>query len=288
MVRKLARFVNALLAWFGIKIVRTRGPLARRADRRLLKAIARKWKDIDAAERHPDPNVVIACTLCHLSAPRKGFSRLQSTCIFMGGLLERFVCPRCGVIFGPLKVTRMTDEELNREYAEHYRVFREGDATELELRAFEHLKPNRSGTYLNIGSGAWSESLLRLRKGGWDIYGYEPHSAAEVASRHDFVITRLEDVKAMRFDGVMSNNTLEHFKDPIAAFRFFKTLLKDRGSRMVHSTPCYEYLHEHTRFHLHFFTGKSLDYLCRESGFAVEDRIEDRAKDFISVRFVQA
>ena len=85
----------------------------------------------------------------------------------------------------------------------------------------------------------------------------------------------------------MSHNVIDHFKDPVSVFANLRRLLRNSSSPMVHATPCYEYLYEYTRFHLYFFTGRSVDYLCEKSGFRVEDRQEDMTRDFISVRYRQ-
>ena len=46
-------------------------------------------------------------------------------------------------------------------------------------------------------------------------------------------------------------------------------LLK-QGGCMVHGSGCYEYAFEYTRFHLTFFTGKSLDFLGRTLNMDIE------------------
>jgi len=41
---------------------------------------------------------------------------------------------------------------------------------------------------------------------------------------------------------------------------------------MIHSTPCYQYAYEYSRWHLYFFVGKSIDFLCEKSGLEIETR----------------
>lgn len=44
-----------------------------------------------------------------------------------------------------------------------------------------------------------------------------------------------------------------------------KTLLVAPDALMAHTTECYDYKYEYTRFHLYFFTGKALDVLCEKA-----------------------
>nr|WP_293682859.1 hypothetical protein [uncultured Phenylobacterium sp.] len=52
-----------------------------------------------------------------------------------------------------------------------------------------------------------------LRERGYDVWGYEPHAAE--ARPH--IVTRREEIGA-KFDGIFSNNVIEHLLDPAAAF----------------------------------------------------------------------
>ena len=76
----------------------------------------------------------------------------------------------------------------------------------------------------------------------------------------------------MRFDGIFSNDLLEHLSDPIHELQFMKLLLKSRESKMAHCTGCYNYKYEYTRFHMFFYTGKSLDVLAERAGLSVLER----------------
>ena len=102
----------------------------------------------------------------------------------------------------------------------------------------------------------------------WDVWGYEP--SADVAS--DFVVNKRDAISA-RFDGIFSNNVIEHFRDPITQFRDFHTILKE-GGKMAHSSPCYEYSYPFTRFHTLFLLGRSADVLAHRAGFQLVDRIQ--------------
>ena len=75
----------------------------------------------------------------------------------------------------------------------------------------------------------------------------------------------------MKFDGVFSNNVLEHLPDPVSELKFMKSLLRDeKTDLMAHATPCFEYAYEYTRFHLVFYTGGSIASVARQIGSSVE------------------
>jgi rubredoxin len=239
--------------------------------------IALKWSLIDAAE--PDGGADRAaspstrrCPLCGYETAREHFAVYRSQCIFGGGRLLRFQCPRCDLIFGPDKMLRLSEEELTQEYEWHYRVYSEGDSSAQEMRAFFSLDPSRSGVYLNYGAGAWSKTMKLLRDEGWQVYAFEPHGSAHSGSPE--VIASKDKLSAMKFDGLFSNNLLEHLRDPVGELRFMAGLLKP-GAAMAHATPCFRYAYEYTRFHLFFYPGRSRRVLMDEAGLSMVDFIED-------------
>jgi len=174
--------------------------------------IATQWRLIDHQNDLIQLTPTLKCELCGFQGERNLFREYRSHCIFGGGKLLRHQCPECEAIFGPRKMLDLTADELTLEYEQHYRVYQEGDSTAQELRAFHSLNPSREGTYLNYGAGAWSRSISELRADGWNVFAYEPH---ESASAGEHVITRAEQLEAMKFDGIFSNNVLEHFRNPV-------------------------------------------------------------------------
>ena len=198
----------------------------------------------------------------------------SSECIFAGGTLNRFQCRNCDVIFGPLKMLKLSSAQLTREYEWHYRAFTEGDSTAQEMRAFYALQPRKDGVYLNYGCGGWSTTLKRLRADGWNVLGYEPHSSATGDQHGGVIISTQERLKEVQFDGIFSNNVLEHLRYADDDLRFMSSLLKPDG-RMAHATACYQYLYEYTRFHLFFYLGRSRDFLASKAGLTISEFIED-------------
>lgn len=167
---------------------------------------------------------------------------------------------------------QLSSAELTQDYEWHYSIYEEGDSTEQELRAFHSLHPSREGTYLNYGAGAWSRSVQRLRDEGWNVFAFEPHGSASTAA--NYVISSRSVLSAMKFDGLFSNNVLEHFRQPISELSFMRSLLKP-GGRMAHATPCFEYRYEYTRFHLFFFLGRSRALLAQNIGVSIKEFISD-------------
>ncbi len=239
-----------------------------------------KWKQIDeVAKREEKSTDIIRCNICGYHAQRGSFETKETECIFNGGKLIRYVCPECGVIFGPTKFMNLPQNEIDEDYKVHYYGFSEGSSFDKEIEAFYMLNPDKNGIYLNYGCGCWSKSIQQLRAEGYQVYGYEPYAPE---TDNPYMITSEAELVKMKFDGIYSNDLLEHLLDPIDALRFMKTLLMHPDSKMAHSTACYIYKYEYTRFHTHFFTGKSVEIMCKQAGLKIIDhRNAMEERDFI-------
>ena len=233
-----------------------------------------RWQIVDALDSllFP-PRTMARCPICRHSDKRSNYETKVSECIFGGGRLERYICPECGCIFGPLKMMALSQEQLGEEYRQSYSVYRESDCTFLEKPTFEALSPVKEGVYLNYGAGAWNKTTIELRKAGWQVFDYEPYAPVE---GREWVIRSRDQLAGMKFDGIFSNDVLEHFRDPTAALLDMKSLLKP-NAKMAHTTGCYEYEYAYTRFHFVFFTGKSLDVLSRniDMEYDLQGRVVD-------------
>lgn len=237
-----------------------------------LQAIARdtirtKWAFSDYMDALHDPSEeVVTCGICGHSDQVSNLEKRVSKCIFDGGELVRYVCPECGVVFGPVKFSRQSAKKRDDDYTVHYTGYHEGDSTEKEMKSFMRLEPTKEGVYLNYGCGSWSHTMQLLREQGYQVYGYEPYSKDV---DNPFIISDRSRLSKMRFNGIFSNDVLEHFVDPAEELRFMKSLLATPSSMMAHTTGCYLYRYEHTRFHTFFFTGNSLDVLCSKAGLRI-------------------
>ncbi|HXG99516.1 MAG TPA: class I SAM-dependent methyltransferase [Sphingomicrobium sp.] len=233
-------------------------------------ATAAFWTALDASYAITLPDRLIRCIVCDREACRGSWEILSDECMFGGGRLERYRCPDCDCVFGPMKFLDLSEAFVRLDYRMLYSRYSEGDSTESERRTFQALDPAPGKAYLDWGcGGAWSRTIDTLRADGFDVWGFEP-SALEPS---DFIVIDRNQIGA-RFDGIFSNNVIEHFRDPIAQFRDLHGLLKD-GALMAHSSPCYDYAFSFTRFHSLFLLGRSPEVLANRTGFRVVDRERD-------------
>ena len=239
-----------------------------------------KWKYIDdVVARTEKPTDIVKCKVCGYEAERGTYKTKISQCQFNGGKLVRYICPKCGVIFGPTKFSNLSQEEIDEDYTAHYFGYNETPLAYKEIEAFYMLNPTKEGVYLNYGCGSWSKTIQKLRAEGYNVYGYEPYAPE---TDNPYMITSKKELVKMKFDGIFSNDLLEHLMDPVEDLKFMKTLLKDPRSKMSHSTACYIYKYEITRFHTHFFTGDSVKVMSERAGLKIVDyRNEMEEKDFI-------
>jgi len=227
------------------------------------------WSTLDRIYEQNLRGRVLRCTVCHRENVREGFETLTAACIFGGGNLERYRCPNCDTVFGAMKFLDQPPEMIERDYRLIYTTYKESNSTIIEKRTFNMLNPERGNVYVNWGCGAWNTTVPELRAEGWDVWGYEPTSAAS----SEFIITRKDDLPK-NIAGIFSHNVIEHFLDPLMQFAEFHALLVP-GGRMAHSSPCYEYRFEYTRFHTYFPLGRSPIVLAEKSGFRHLEQITD-------------
>jgi hypothetical protein len=193
------------------------------------------------------------CNICLYPGP---FNKQHITvCRFGGGKLVRYECPVCNVIFGTEEMINMSTEDLGNEYLKLYaRGHKESDATARELNTLKFLKPTQAGTYLNWGAGKSTLNTATKVK----IFNYDPYIESSKTNISD-------KSKLQTYDGIMSCNFLEHLQDPVGALTDMARHLTPRGV-MAHSTPCYRYEYEYTKFHLYFFLGKSVNIMSDRAG----------------------
>jgi SAM-dependent methyltransferase len=249
----------------------------RRADPLVTFAVAAHWHTVDLLYEPTLSSRLIGCTLCGHAATRDGYRIEEAECQFAGGRLERYQCPDCDLVFGPLKMLDLTGPMLAADYRLLYETYREGDSTARELRAFRSTEPTRGELILNWGCGARSESVDMLRADGWDAWGFEP----SVGSTSPFVAGHLAEISAT-FDRLFSNNVIEHFRDPVSEFREMASHLRS-GALMTHATPCYEMKCADTRFHTAFYLGRSVEVLASRTGLELVRREHDG--DYMSTTF---
>jgi len=222
------------------------------------------WLTLDALYEKTLQKRRLECIICDHADDRQGFEIVSDTCQFGGGHLERYRCPNCDTIFGPMKYLDLPESFVGIDYEMLYSRYSEADLTEIEVPAFHSLNPKREGRYLNWGCGAWSKSVDVLRAEGWDVWGFEPSAGS---SAKPYIMTSREQL-AESYDGIFSNNVIEHFREPVTQFEEFYRLLTPQGV-MAHSSPCYVYCYPFTRFHVYFPIGRSPEILARRTGFEI-------------------
>ena len=238
------------------------------------------WTALDRAYEFTLNHRELVCIVCGRTGLRSDFAIVTDHCMFGGGVLERYKCPDCDAVFGPQKYLDLSEEFVNRDYALLYARYAEANSTENEIRTFRSLEPTPGKIYLNWGCGIWSETIASLRAEGFEVWGFEPNAP----SSHPHIVSSLEQISA-KFDGIFSNNVIEHFRNPVAQFSQFYQFLKP-GGVMAHSSPCYEYSYAYTRFHTLFLIGRSADCLAQRSGFRAKNRVQ--AGEYINVVFERA
>ena len=217
------------------------------------------------------------CPICQYQGDTFGI--LESDCLFLpiDGLdqhLVRHKCPDCGVIFGTQQMLNLSKEKLGEAYQKVFDSgYRDGDEASImrEVANLLALSPNPNGIYLNWGSQI-SPAGNKAKELGYTLLNYDPFMKIDTLSK--------EKINEIKFDGIISHNLLEHLQDPISELRLMKSLLKP-GASMVHSTPCYKYCYEFTKFHLFFFEGKSLDIICEKAGLTYKYLIKDQDPEVI-------
>jgi SAM-dependent methyltransferase len=226
------------------------------------------WDALDRLYARTEIPENVACPACATLAAVSTFRVRTDKCIFGGGKLERLECANCGCVFGPLKYLQTPDDVIAADYRLLYSYYTEADSTDDEIRAFELLGPRPDGLYLNWGSGAWSRSVEALRERGYDVWGYEPNATTE----SPYIVGNREEISA-RFDGIFSNNVIEHLLSPAEQFLDFHRILKP-GGRMVHASPCYQWSYAFTRFHVFFPLGRAPEALAARTGFSISRSVD--------------
>lgn len=226
------------------------------------------WHAIDTIDAFTPP-ARLTCLACGIADETDAFALKEDQCIFGGGRLIRYGCPRCGCVFGPTKYLQLPEPIIDLDYTQLYAGYSEANSTEGEIRTFRALDPDKSGRYLNWGSGAWSAAIDQLRAEGYDVWGFEPNAAVD----HPHVFRSREQVTGL-FDGIFSHNVIEHLLDPAKQFTEFSALLEPSG-RMAHASPCYEWCYAFPRFHVFFPLGSAPEALAARTGYKVTRQIDD-------------
>jgi len=223
---------------------------------------------------------MLKCPICLFSDEDNKFKVLiaDSHYLFTGKLV-RHRCPKCGVIFGTQEMLNLTLEELGAKYKELFDGGYVGfDSTNIEVAVFNYLNPRKDGVYLNWGAGSKLRTSEILKNKGYTLYGFEPYESS--TKKDDLTITDFDALATMKFDGIMSNDFIEHVQSPVDALIDMKKYLKDSSCIMAHSTECWHYVYEISPFHLFFFEGHSIAVMADRADLLVTHTDSPRVKLF--------
>lgn len=221
---------------------------------------------------------IFQCKICNSILNLNECESLKSKCIFTKEILIRYKCQICGVLFGTINMIEKSFDEIKNEYNVLDSFYKEGNTTDVEIKTFLSLNPNKNGVYLNYGCGNVNTFIETLRAQEYNVYAYEPF----LIKPNKYIFNSKSQMSNMLFDGIISHNVIEHFQNPLSEFIFMKSKLKDINSRMAHSTPCYLYKYEFSKYHLFFFVDNSINFLCKNSGLVVLDKIIDNNLEYIN------
>ncbi len=89
------------------------------------------WQTIDLLYESRLSSRVIICPMCGHASGRDGYQTFAAVCQFGGGQLERYQCPDCDFIFGPLKILDLSDAMLAADCELLYQTYQESNNLEL-------------------------------------------------------------------------------------------------------------------------------------------------------------
>lgn len=220
-----------------------------------------RWAAINAKETSALQSYIPTCPICGCRGIGSAFKEIRAQDMFHAGELIRYICSQCGVTFGPRKVLQLDDRELEHDYRDLYSYYKEGNTEPMEVELLQMLKMSKNEKYLLYGCRQ-NNVIKRLRVEGYQVYGFDPY-----AEEGEFLISNYSQLRHHTFKGIVSNNLLEHLKDPIKEIKLMTNLLSEDG-QMIHATPCLDYTVEGTHYHLFFFTGRSLEEICKRTGLS--------------------
>lgn len=198
--------------------------------------------------------------------------------------LTNVICTHCGLI----RVDPMpTDAELERYYANHYRLHYQStleptpksiDRGQKSAKArLDHLQQflKPGARILDIGAGG-GEFLAEAKSRGYEVEGVEPSVGfARYAERtygvkvHIAPLNKI-DFGSRKFDLIHSFHVFEHLRDPFASMELVHTLLKPDGYFYVAVPNMAEKRTPTGMFHfahVHGFAYETLRMMGEKAGF---------------------
>ncbi len=158
-------------------------------------------------------------------------------------------------------------EGIKSEYQVLYEWWNDGGTGPDEFNALTSIYhgPFYQGIYLNWGSGARDKTLLSLLEQNRITSYHYDLAPNESLSNAGIIISDLENHHEF-FDGIYSNNMVEHLLDPVESFKKMNKTLK-MGGLMAHRSDSWGIDQPHTHFHVYLNLIKAADIIALKSGF---------------------
>lgn len=166
-----------------------------------------------------------SCPLCGNLASSKGVAFSRLLC----------VCPLCDLHFVPAGFHLSPGQELAR-YLLHRNSLEDGGYVKFLMPAVAYLKTYLTkvsdgvSTVLDYGSGPVPVLVQLLNRAGFSAVGYDPFFGDQ--ETQGCVVTSSVAGQGV-FDAVVSTETVEHFKDPVADWQKMIALIRPGGFLVV-------------------------------------------------------
>jgi SAM-dependent methyltransferase len=231
------------------------------------------------------PAAGTVCDLCHSARRLSTVCEARDYEYGVPGTFRLVRCDDCGLHF---QAPRPTAAAIPGFYPPSYAVYGDDRVLGWMFAAAAWLDARRirrligpTGRVLDVGCGSGAALLAMARYGAWDVRGVEldPGAAAYARARGLNVVQGgLEDLRleAGTFDLVRLGHVLEHFREPLAALRRARELLRP-GGVLFGETPnveCWDFRllgrywgALHFPRHITLFGDRSLRRALTASGF---------------------
>jgi 2-polyprenyl-3-methyl-5-hydroxy-6-metoxy-1,4-benzoquinol methylase len=219
-------------------------------------------------------------------------------------------CAACDVLF----ISPMLADRLSDIYPANYYSFADDRPRSMAVKVKEWLDRRRFRTLLSsiegtelsaldVGGGTgWLLDMIRrtdARITSTSVVDIDAKAGAKAKrAGHDYFHGRFEDYdRDTKFDLVLMLNLIEHVADPVAVLSKARSLLKPGGIVLI-KTPNFDALDArlfrhrswagfHTPRHFVLFRRSSLERLCTQSGFVIDQFTYTQGAPFWSISILE-